>query len=107
MSNVIQFTPRVKAPAAPQTRWDKIAAQSEIGLVEYRLHVILLVASWCYQTGRIKEGDGLIRACHEQGFDAYIQLGKALGDLVEISDRAAAITGSLCEPETSQTGDAG
>ena len=107
MSNVLQFTPRAKVQPAPQTRWDKVAAQSEIGLVEYRLHVVLLVASWCYQTGRIKEGDGLIRTCHEQGFDAYIQLGKALGDLVEISDRTAAITGSLCEPETNQTGDAG
>jgi len=105
MSNVVTFVPRVKAPEAKPTRWDQVASQSEIGLVEYRLHVVLLVASWCYQTGRIKEGDGLIRACHEQAFDPYIQLGKKLGDLIEISDRTAAVLGTLSEPGTDKTGE--
>jgi hypothetical protein len=99
MSNVLQFVPRAKAQPVQQTRWDKLAAQSPINLVEYRLHVVLLVASWCYQTGRIRQGDGLIRECREQEFDPYIQLGKEFGDLIEVSDRAAAITGTLCMPE--------
>lgn len=106
MSNVVALAPRIPKVPSPQTRWDKLAAQSEIGLVSYRIHVVLMTASWCFQTGRIKQGDDFIRACHEQGFDSRIDLGKELGDLMEIADRSAAVMGTLSEPEADQTGDA-
>jgi len=99
MSNVLAFVPRTKTPPAPvvPTLWDTVAAQSEIGLVTYLLHQVLQAASACYQTGRTKEGDALIAACREEGFEPTVDLGKALGDLVSEVDLKIAITGQAGE----------
>ena len=93
MSNVLKFTPRTPKPQSPETTWDKLAAQSEIGLVTYQLHQILQAASWAYQIGKIREGDKFIAACREFDFEPEVDLGKELGDLLEIADRTVALTG--------------
>jgi len=92
MPKILQFVPPVKAP---RTRWDELAALSEIGAVEYQVHQVLLAASWAYQVGMIKEGDDLIKECRAQGFSREIILGKRLGDLMHAVDFGATFRGTL------------